>query len=365
MRIVFIETTEKTRPGLTRLSKSLAEDGHEVCVLLPEKARENLDRVERIDYRFYSATTVPGVRYTLVSRSFYRTYRDALTDADVVHIFSYFYPPCTLAAVIADRNDTNCIVTIDSLPGINWSYGNRIVDCIGSIYTHTLGRLTFNAADRVTLLGDYLRSDVSRFTSTQKVETIPNGIDTSTYVPAERSRRSDADVELLYVGRLDTVKGIPLLLEGIRVLDGKRDADVRLTIVGDGTKRAEYEEYCSTLGIRDIVTFEGHVDDTVEYYNSHDVLVLPSVSEGQPNVVMEAQACGVPVVSTDVGSVNEMIAVGRVIDSREPRDLAAAITSVVESDDGSRAEAARSHIESRYSIEKVCEEYLDLYERVA
>ena len=111
---------------------------------------------------------------------------------------------------------------------------------------------------------------------------------------------------LLFVGRLDAVKGIPLLLEAVTALK-KHHPDMALTIVGDGPMRADLEAQARALDLP--TEFVGYRSpaEVAAYLDSHDILTLPSFAEGVPVVLMEAMAARNPVVASRVGGVQELV----------------------------------------------------------
>lgn len=116
---------------------------------------------------------------------------------------------------------------------------------------------------------------------------------------------------LLFVGRLDAVKGVPLLLESLTALR-KNHPDAILRIVGDGPDRGALEARAKAEGLEEQVHFLGYQSQSAvaEILADTDVLVLPSFAEGVPVVLMEAMAARVPVVTTQVGGVGELVETG-------------------------------------------------------
>lgn len=358
-KVVLVNHTDKVRPEVNKLSRKLPPKEFAVTVVLPNRCQETLTRYEGVEYRFYRAWFVPNIRYTLPHPSFRSVLADELQDASVLHIIGYSYVPCVVSAVVANGFDVNTVVTVDAFPGVSWSYGNRFVDLVAKAYTLTLGNLVFSMADRVVGLGEYLRDDLERFTRDHsKISIIPNGVDTDRFSRAKRDR--GATTKLLYVGRLDTVKGVPYLLRAFAGLleDG---GEYELTVVGDGSRRADAEELCRSLGISDAVSFEGWQSNVHEYYRDSDVFVLPSLSEGLPTVIMEAQAYGLPVVSTDVGGAREMVRGGHVVPKRDSDALRAAIEDVASDDLEKLGEVAREHVKANFSLERMVSAYEKLY----
>lgn len=146
---------------------------------------------------------------------------------------------------------------------------------------------------------------------------IPNGVDTSRFHPTSgEDRRTGrerlgfgADPIVLFVGRLHPQKGVAVLLEawaGVRC----SYPTAKLLIVGDGGLRTAFEE-----SVPEGVDFVGQVPDVVPYLASADVFVLPSMAEGLSNALLEAMACGLAVVATDVGATADALGdAGRIVD---------------------------------------------------
>jgi glycosyltransferase involved in cell wall biosynthesis len=116
---------------------------------------------------------------------------------------------------------------------------------------------------------------------------------------------------LLSVGRLSKEKGHADLVRAFpQMRESAGPLPLRLVLVGEGPERSRIEELCARLGLTDSVTLVGQQDNPDPYYAIADVFVLPSHSEGSPNVLLEAMAAGVPVVATEVGGVPELVCNG-------------------------------------------------------
>jgi glycosyltransferase involved in cell wall biosynthesis len=122
----------------------------------------------------------------------------------------------------------------------------------------------------------------------------------------------DGTPVLLCVGRLSQEKGhVDLIRAFPKIRELAADARLRLVLVGEGPERSRLEELCRSLNLRDVVILAGQQDEVASYYSIATVFVLPSLSEGCPNVMLEAMAADVPVVATDVGGVSELATDGR------------------------------------------------------
>lgn len=372
LSILYVNPAKKLRTEIDTLSSIFARAA-EVTVFTPMDREDQIEEKPHVEYNYYKARYIPGIRYTLPTIQFIRKLYYQIKKADLVHVGSYFYPVCSIALSEAARTGTPSVLTVDSLPGVNWTSGNSFVDIIGRIYTTTFGRATFAAADRIVALGDYLDSPLAAYAGSTTRKVIPNGIDTDYFSPKD-SERTDRDTcaaendnestmtKLLFVGRLDPVKGLPILFESISILNNCSDT-YRLTVVGDGTKRAEYEQQCEDLGISGNVFFEGYQSNVRRYYRENDILVLSSLSEGQPTVLMEAQACGTPVVTTDVGGAATLVGAGDIAPPNDPEALAHVIKNL-DHNSPTLCSQARSHIVENYSHAQMVSSYCSLYNQL-
>ncbi len=147
-----------------------------------------------------------------------------------------------------------------------------------------------------------------------KIKTIVNGVDSNKFRPQNkailRSRygiSNDTKV-IVYVGNLLEIKGITHLIQAFKRLINKI-IPLELLIIGDGYLSVTLKDLVKRLRIDSHVRFLGQIDhDAIpDYIGMSDILVLPSLSEGMPNVIKESLACGIPVVATEVGGVPELI----------------------------------------------------------
>lgn len=163
-----------------------------------------------------------------------------------------------------------------------------------------------------------------------RVEVIPNGVDTSAFHPAA-NRPAHGRLRLLFVGRFQEQKNLGYLFEQLSRLPG---GSFELQLVGDGPLRVSLQELASRLGIADALTWHGWRSraELAPIYQSADVLVNPSLYEGMPNVVLEAMACGLPVVASNVPG-NDAVVVhgetGYLFDLDEPDALLHAVRTLL------------------------------------
>jgi glycosyltransferase involved in cell wall biosynthesis len=143
-----------------------------------------------------------------------------------------------------------------------------------------------------------------------QLTVIRNGVDSERFVPRAESRRPDpASAVIGYVGRLSPEKHPALFLRAAALVHA-RLPQARFVVIGDGPLRGELESLATRLRIADAVTFEGECADMPARYQALDVLLSTSWHEGTPLAILEAMACGLPVVATDVGGVPELVVAG-------------------------------------------------------
>lgn len=173
-------------------------------------------------------------------------------------------------------------------------------------------RLFSRGTERIFAVTEQLRRDLVAHVGipAQRIEVLYNGVDFARFAPADphltRARLGiPADVLLVgSVGRLAAVKNYALLVRAVAALGMD---NVQLCFVGDGPERAALEALARELGIAGKVTFLGHRDDVSDILGAMDVFVLPSVSEGMSNTLLEAMAAGVAPVASAVGGNPEIV----------------------------------------------------------
>lgn len=173
-----------------------------------------------------------------------------------------------------------------------------------------------------------------------RIAVIYNGIDTSLFFPMDReAARTNLGLPacakiILFVGNLVAVKGIEYLLEAFRQVAPQISDDLLLILMGDGPLRESLIRKAEKLKIEKNVAFIGqrpHAEIPV-WMGAGDLLCLPSLNEGVPNVILEALACGRPVVASNVGGVPEVLcnpALGYLVEPGNVSELARALKEML------------------------------------
>lgn len=175
----------------------------------------------------------------------------------------------------------------------------------------------------------------------EKIAVIRNGIDRQMFSPRDRNearRRlglAPEDRVLLTVAALVPVKGIDRLIDAVAVLTRKEEHKhrLKLVVIGEGPDRRTLESQISNLKLQTCVRLIGAKpqSELADWYSAADLFCLASHREGCPNVVIEALACGLPVLATDVGGITELLTQesGRVVSCKDARNFTEAVEKVL------------------------------------
>jgi glycosyltransferase involved in cell wall biosynthesis len=194
-------------------------------------------------------------------------------------------------------------------------------------------------ADRVVAVSrDLARRVIDLGADPDRVDVVYNGVEETVFHPGPRGQARDRlglepDVPVvLFVGNLAPVKGVDVLIEACARL-AARGERFRCHLIGQGPLRPRLEERAGAAGLAGHVRFHGALphERLADWYRAADVLALPSHSEGVPNVLLEAVACGLPCVASQVGGVPEVAALGpvRLVRPGDAAELADALADVL------------------------------------
>jgi len=173
----------------------------------------------------------------------------------------------------------------------------------------------------------------------EKISVIPNGVDQEKFSPLDKKiamqRLNLPEGKIIFsAGTLRRLKGFDILIHSVRkILTKSRDKRIYLIIAGEGKVRQDLESLIVQHSLGEHVHLVGakSQDDLKLYYNAADVFCLASSREGWPNVIMEALACGTPVVATNVGGIPEIITSDRLgmLAKRHPDDFSEQIETAL------------------------------------
>jgi glycosyltransferase involved in cell wall biosynthesis len=232
-------------------------------------------------------------------------------------------------------------------------------------------RRALYAARWVTVGSALLARMAAGPTDPMPLRIVPLGVDTSLFTPAGRADqklRGSGAGRLLHVASLLPVKDQATLLRAFAQVAAERP-DAVLTIAGDGPLRQDLEARAGTLGLSARVRFLGAVahDCLPDLYRSADLCLLSSHYESQSLAVLEAAACGTPVVGTAVGVMPELAPADCVVAVGDAGALAAAVSRLLDEDDRRHAlgRAQADAVRQQYGLEQTVARLVALYDEAA
>jgi 1,2-diacylglycerol 3-alpha-glucosyltransferase len=361
MRIaLFTDTYFPSVDGVVRsvsqLKRELTKLGHECLVIAPtvskqlklEKIQDDVVYCKAIRLKLYPEYSVP-IYPSEVSR--------ALKEIGVEIIHSHALAFMALRALRAHYKFDVPLVT---------TYHTRIAEAAKYYrlpFSRALRRLTFiylsiilRRSDRVTVPSELARRELSGLGVDPII--IPNGVDLDRFRPTEEDRLGLREIDgfkVLFVGRLAYEKNLDLLVESAKILE---ETDCHFIIGGRGPARWYMEEKVKRMGLDEKFTFLGYVDedDIPSLYSSCDLFATPSLFENMSMVMLEALACGLPVIAPE-GTCFEEYLPKECLFRPDPAGMAERILSFK---DGGRMDDPRK-IAEKFSTQRCAERTLELY----
>lgn len=227
-------------------------------------------------------------------------------------------------------------------------------------------RPSLSRAASLVVPSGFLQAVFARFELSSTV--IPNIIDLETFAPAKKTKIDDA-FTLAITRNLEPIYGLDVAIRALAIAREKAPA-LRLIIAGSGPQKPALETLVASLGLEDVVEFCGRLsrEEIVDLYHRADAALNPTHVDNMPNSVLEALACGLPVVSTDVGGVPFIVRdeqTALLVPPDDPQAMAAAIVRMYH-DESLRltlSEAGQMDV-AQYAWDRVRPQWMALYERL-
>lgn len=325
------------------------------------QVKENVEDGIRTLRVYYRKSPIPKTSYLVYLWSMFQAFSRLMKEGfrpDVIH--AHIYSAGVPAVLIGKRYRIPVVIT-EQFTG----FPRGLVRGLERLKA----KFAFERAAVVCPVSDYLRKHIEQLGIKARFQVIPNVVDTSLFFPPDASPlRPDGKKRLLTVALLTPKKGIPYLLEALARLKEKR-ADFVLDIVGDGPNKQEYEQLTETLGLSDVVQFHGLLQtkpEVAKFMRQCDIFVLPSLVETFGAVLIEAIACGKPVVATDSGGPKEIITdeVGRLVPPGDPDALAKALDYMLDHAEDYPSQRIAEYARERYSYQVVGKELERVYKAI-
>jgi glycosyltransferase involved in cell wall biosynthesis len=356
-------------------SKRLTESGYKIDVLTSKTENQKKHPIKGITVFPYSilnlAETI-GVPYPVLSLGAFRNFVRVIKNCDLVHAHGHVYMSSFLAGKIAKKYNKPFIVTQHN----TFIDYQSILNMLEHINDCTIGKSVLKSANSIITVSKETKKYVLRLGADKsKTTVIYNGVDTDFFHPVDKedSRKKlglpKSRKIIFSVRRLVYKNGLDTLIESIPLL--KPDyPNLLFVIAGKGPSRKFIEDRIKDLGIEANIKLTGFVPDRLlpVYYDSADYFILPSASgEGLPLVLLEAMACGLPVIATAVGGTPEIIRHmknGVLVPPRNPEAMADALSKLLSEELGpSIGEEARKTVEKNFSWENNVRQLQEIYNK--
>jgi glycosyltransferase involved in cell wall biosynthesis len=314
-----------------------------------------------------------GIPYAIPQVNSFKTFLETVKSNDLIHVHGHPYLSSFLAAKIAKRYSKPLVLTQHN----TFIEYNNIFDTAEKLNDLAVGKQVLKEADRIIVVSNATRNYVlSLGADPEKIEVLHNGVDLDRFKPlpevkGERRKKlgipEDACV-VLTVRRLVYKNGIDTLL-GSAEIAVRKNPNLVFVAVGKGPDFEEVRRRIVQLGIQRNFKLTGFVsdEDLPVYYNVADLFALPSKSgEGLPLVALEAMACGLPVIATNVGGTSEVLNedYGRLVPPNSPDALADSILECSLKDLAAQKKGLRNMMEQKYSWDRNVEKLGKIYEEL-
>lgn len=352
------------------LSNKLIELGNDVTVITRgswEKVKsENLNGIKVYKVRFFPLPPVHvKIHGYFLNKFFSKTFDE--NSFDIIHYHSPLVPRI--------NTDLPSIVTFHSCWKTESKEYNKIID-FHSFYVRMFYRFfvrdemnSIKNADKIITVSHKVASDLSNFyeLDINEITVVGNGVDVNSFKPNPKIDREKFSI--LYTGRLVYRKGLVDFVKSAEHVI-KKYPDASFILTGNGGLRPALEKMIRNLGLENNFSFLGFItqDELIKYSQKSTIYVLLSYYEGLPTTVLEAMACGMPVVATNIPGTNEVITDGKtglLVPPRNPRAVADAIVKLLKDEKLRKkmSEAGRLHIERVFSWDIIAENILEMYEK--
>lgn len=361
-----------------KYTQILRRHGHEVFIVTTrQKGAPPFETVDGIKVFRISSYSIPRIRYPIPNFPKLTTTIIQVVEKyriDILEFNNHNYLTAIPLLFVRRRIKIPVAMSVDGLVGLTWVYGNKLIDFVALMYTFSVGKQLLKRADGFRLSNAALGQHLARLGIPQsKFQVVYNSIDRLVFHPGyERELKRDElgikpeDRVVIYVGRLDPVKGVHyLLLAAKNILERKKN--LKFLIVGDGSMRKTYEEMVSDF--KENIIFTGLRRDVAALLNAADIMVLPSISEGCPNVVLEAAATATPIIASNVGGVPELLTHGEtgfLVPPKNVKELETAIETLIDNPKMAKemGQKAQAYVDQNFSVEQIGKRIEKYYSRV-
>ena len=353
------------------LSEKLTELGNDVTVITRgswKKVKiESFNNIKVYRVRFLPLPPVHvKIHGYFLNKFFSNTLKK--NDFDIIHYHSPLVPPI--------NTNLSSIVTFHGCWKTEGKMYAKITDFY-SLYVRIFNKFfvrdemnSIKNTNKITTVSYKVANDLSIFyeADINEITVVRNGVDIHLFKPNHKINREEFSI--LYTGRLVYRKGLIDLVKSAEYVCNEYPG-ASFILTGNGALRPTLEKMVQDLGLENNCSFLGFIalDELIKHYQIDTIHVLPSYYEGLPTTVLEAMACGIPVVATDISGTNDAVVDGEtgiLVPPKNPKALADGIIKLL-GDENLRkkmGKAGRERVEREFSWDTVAGKIVKLYEDV-
>jgi glycosyltransferase involved in cell wall biosynthesis len=302
------------------------------------------------------------------SPSIFRTLLKIKDDYDLIHAHCHLFLSTIMASLVRRIGSPPLIITTHGIMSAS------APDWFNILYMKTIGKWTLKSADRVICYTEMEKDTLANMLKidSEKISVIPNGVDTDLFRPDSnnnnRSNQSNA-ITILWAGRFVRGKGVEFIIHATKILV-KEVPDLKILLVGDGPSKGKIKSLIEKFNLKKNVIIKENIsnENMPEVYQKSDIFVLPSLNEGVPRTLLEAMACGKPVVISEFPHLADMIKnAGLTFPKGDVHSLAANIKKLIENKELAQklGNNGKNKILKYHSWENTVLKTIELYEEVA
>jgi teichuronic acid biosynthesis glycosyltransferase TuaC len=357
-------------------SKRLLHKNFEPMIVTNRIGTPKKYRIDGVNVECYESLNTGfrlGIPYSIPTVASFPTFLKAVNASKIIHAHGHPYLTSLVAGELAKVYDKPFVLTQHN----TYIEYNNIFDEVERLNDLTVGKQNLRNADKIIAVSDATKDYVLRLgANPKKVNVLHNGVDMVKFRPLAGKRLEirrklgipESAIVVLTVRRLVYKNGVDTLIESAKIAI-KKNSRIVFLAVGKGPDSDSVKIRIAQLGIEDNFKLAGFVSDSdlPSYYNAADLFVLPSKSgEGLPLVALEAMACALPVIATDVGGIGEVLKedYGKLVPPNQPERLAEAILDFAAQDFSKRKLDLRAIMEEKFSWDTNVERLIKIYEEL-
>ena len=341
------------------MSKEQARLGHDVTVYT-----SNVDGSPTQEYkdgyriqRFKPLIKIGG--NSLMPLLFFKLFKTR-NDFDIVHAHSHLFFSTNLCALARKFGSAPLVITNHGL------ISQTVPVWVHKIYIPTIAKWTYKSADKIICYTEQEKSILKKLgIDSDKIVVIHNGIDTNVFTP---DKREESNNQILWIGRFTPGKGVEYVIDAFGMLVNEY-SNLKLLMIGTGPLKEIIEQKIQDLNLSKNIIIKEFIPNSnlPEIYQNSDAFILPSINEGIPRTILEAMACGLPVVCTKLPQLTDVVkGCGLLVPLRDSQALVEAVSKIVSDESLAQkvGENGRKKVVENYSWEDTVKRTINLYDEL-